>query len=812
MGMTTAPQRLDDEGTYTAQAYALGAFGELAHYTYWYDHPPLGWIQIAGWTWATGAFDRYATAVSAGREAMLLAYVVSAILLWWLARRVGLSRVGAAAAALIFGLSPLALMFHRTAYLDNIATPWMLAAFLLAQVRHRQLLAFGASGVCMAIAVLSKETYVLVVPALAWMLWRNAHPELRRYSLSVAGSLFCLTGLSYGLFALVKGELLPGDDHVSLWDAIAFQLFGREVSSVFESGSQARRVITIWWSLDPVLCVGSLVAAVACLFHRSLRPFAVLLLSLVMFMLRPGYLPIPYVIALLPVAALLVAGAVDVALRQRRSTMRGCALVMALVAAAIAAPLWSQQLRGLLITDADQPLRSAQQWIEQHVPRDRRIIVDDALWVDLVRAGFPRTNAVWFYKVDTDPAVSDLATDGWRDYDFIVVTKSVPESQDTGRHPQVDTALHNSRPIARFGRGDDAVEIRFIDPAGSAQALVRIRQDRAAAAAAGAAVAANPNLQLAAPAHGLLVGGLVDQRMVTILALLAQRHELSVAAFPATNGELPGSTRRNVVIDRLGGLPVALAGPAIEQVANRIRQQPAPYTTDDVIVSDGRLKITYPAPAPSGLLPLMPAPASAQAQAATGWIRLAHLAPDVAAVDVYLNGFAGNLPPLVVRNVGYGGVSPYQSVPIGTYTATAVRAGAGPDAPPILTTAARIEAGHAYTVAGLGAEDNLVGRVLNDDLTSPPAGTARVRLIQGSSQAPVVDVMTTHGQAIALDAGFATSTGYAILPAGRWTLQCSLAGGKHNPSPAPCSCVRAVSAHCSCSTLPARTASMSARL
>ena len=60
-GFGRAPQRVDDEGTYTAQAYAVEHFGELAHYTYWYDHPPLGWLQIAAWTSLTDAFDRYST-------------------------------------------------------------------------------------------------------------------------------------------------------------------------------------------------------------------------------------------------------------------------------------------------------------------------------------------------------------------------------------------------------------------------------------------------------------------------------------------------------------------------------------------------------------------------------------------------------------------------------------------------------------------------------------------------------------------------------------------------------------------------------
>ena len=68
------------------------------------------------------------------------------------------------------------------------------------------------------------------------------------------------------------------------------------------------RTLAMWWQLDPVFIVAGLAAAVLGLFIRKLRPYAVLLLVLVAVMLRPGgYLPVPYVIMLVPFAALLVA-------------------------------------------------------------------------------------------------------------------------------------------------------------------------------------------------------------------------------------------------------------------------------------------------------------------------------------------------------------------------------------------------------------------------------------------------------------------------------------------------------------------------
>jgi hypothetical protein len=114
-GMARAPQRVDDEGTYVAQAWTVQHWRTLGHYTYWYDHPPLGWLLLAAWTTTTGAFARAATAVAAGREFILVVHLVSAGLLYGLARRLRLRRPAAAGAVLAFSLSPLALAVHRPA-------------------------------------------------------------------------------------------------------------------------------------------------------------------------------------------------------------------------------------------------------------------------------------------------------------------------------------------------------------------------------------------------------------------------------------------------------------------------------------------------------------------------------------------------------------------------------------------------------------------------------------------------------------------------------------------------------------------------
>lgn len=613
IGFAGSPQRIDDEGTYVAQAWAVENLGQLGHYTYWYDHPPLGWIQIASWTWATDAFARYGEAVLAGREAMVVAHVISVALLWMLARRLRLGRPAAAAALLIYALSPLAVQFTRTVYLDNVATPWALAAFALALSRTRQLLAFAASAAFLAIAVLTKETYLLLAPFLAWQMWRTAQPTTRRYTLSVATAVFSLIGVAYVAFALVKGELVPGSDRVSLWEGITFQLFDRAGSgSVLDSTSQAGRSVSTWLTLDPVLAVASIVAAVVALAIPALRPYAVLQLFLTAVLFKPGYLPVPQVIVMIPFAALLVAGVLDAALRQWRRgpeasttsrvagrTAATAGLVGALAFVVAAVPLWSVQLRGLFLADLDAPMTQAQAWVTDNVDRDQRLLIDDVFWVDFVEAGFPRQNTVWYYKADTDPAVSRLAPNGWRDYDYVVVTQALRRTVYSV--PTVDDAVANGTRVAVFGSGENEVEIYRVEAQGADAYATQADADRTARIAAGRELLTNPNLDLSDDAATALRDGQVDSRIVTLLALLAGNHQLSVTGFPTVFGEQGQIPARTVSIGSVDGQPVdGQAGRALE---TEIKDQVRTFEPEEVDLQGGDLIARYGLADDVGLLP-----------------------------------------------------------------------------------------------------------------------------------------------------------------------------------------------------------------
>jgi Domain of unknown function (DUF4397) len=175
-----------------------------------------------------------------------------------------------------------------------------------------------------------------------------------------------------------------------------------------------------------------------------------------------------------------------------------------------------------------------------------------------------------------------------------------------------------------------------------------------------------------------------------------------------------------------------------------------------------------------GLSTVNAAPAAA---AGVGYVRLAHLSPDTPEVDVYLSSVSASVAPKKFPGVGYGVVSDYLTLPAGTYAVAMRGAGASESSAPVLSTQVTIDAGKAYTVAGVGKHADLGLRVIEDDLSPPDSGKAKVRIVQASLQAPVLNVSVASGSTIADGVQFATTTGYREVNQGSWTVNLQQAGG-----------------------------------
>lgn len=473
----------DDEGTYVAQAWAILYRGQLAHYTYWYDHPPLGWVQIAAYAGLTDGYHRAATAVTVGREFMVLVHLMSCALMYVLARRLQFSRVAGVAAVLLFTFSPVALYYHRMVFLDNIAIMWTLAALVFAASPKRSLAAAFGSAICLATAVLSKETALAMLPMVAWVLFRNQPKHGRSWGMTLFGVTFFGLTLFYPLYAILKNELLEGPGHVSLVWAIKWQLFERQgTGSVFDSSSVSYQTIHWWLQTDPWLLIAGTTAVIPALFVRRLWPLAFGMVLQVVMLLRSGYLPQPYVIALMPLAALLLAGIGDMLFKARpwqplaswpdkflaqvrhgfRWSVARAGVVLVLAAAAVfgvlGSPTWASQDHRSDSYNPSAYSRQSVDWVKAHVGRDAVIVTDDNIWADLVMQGY--TRPVWLYKVDLDPAIKATLPHGWRDVKYLVLPdlsesllKSLPIVWDAIQHSQV---------VAVFGSGDARMIVRIV--------------------------------------------------------------------------------------------------------------------------------------------------------------------------------------------------------------------------------------------------------------------------------------------------------------------------------------------------------------
>jgi hypothetical protein len=169
------------------------------------------------------------------------------------------------------------------------------------------------------------------------------------------------------------------------------------------------------------------------------------------------------------------------------------------------------------------------------------------------------------------------------------------------------------------------------------------------------------------------------------------------------------------------------------------------------------------------LTPMLATPANAEA--AVGYVRLAHLSPDTPKVDVYLAKVGdATFKEQKFEHVGYGVVSNYLPLPTGTYAVSMRTEGAPASSPPVLTTQVTVQAGEAYTVAGVGKFAGLGLKVLTDDLTRPVGGKAKVRIIQASVGTPVLDVSLANGTPIAKAVSFASTTDYQLVTPGNWVL------------------------------------------
>jgi endo-1,4-beta-D-glucanase Y/4-amino-4-deoxy-L-arabinose transferase-like glycosyltransferase len=500
----------DDEGILAAHAWAVLREQQLSPYTYVYDNPPAGPLLVAGWALITGGLDSFGGAIDSGRVLMLVLHLAMIALLYHLVRKLGGGVMVAALAAFIFSVSPLAIFYQRLLLLDTIMLFWLLLSLNLLLDGWGRLSRLVLSGACYGIALLTRETAILFLPAMLFLAvqqrWRH------QGQFAVAGWLVpAAVVLSwYPLYAVFKGELLPNEPvsfiadegyaagGVSLAQALWWQM-ARGGGGPFNLDNQFWTLLRgDWLPRDPILLLGG-AAAVALNIVRGVgwgrvrdrRALAAALLGLLplLYLARGGRVLTSEIVLAIPFLALNLAIFIGPLLR--RVPAIATPVLAPGLAVLLAVGYWTTgALPPLFQARPDEAGREALAWIERHLPAESRVITRDDLWTDLrERSGGRQSfiNAHSHWKVAGDPEVrTGVFGDDWRTVDYLIMQPDLGQEFAASGNTVALNALQNAHLVKRWeaASGDaglhprQIVELWKVDRPGSTEASLLAGSDR----------------------------------------------------------------------------------------------------------------------------------------------------------------------------------------------------------------------------------------------------------------------------------------------------------------------------------------------
>lgn len=499
------PYYEDDEGTYLSQAWAIIHLGRLGYYTYWYDHAPLGWVQIALWAIITGGFHTFGIAMNSGRILMLLFQLGSTFILYRISRIISASTTIAVVTALLFALSPYGLYFHRRILLDNIMTFWMLLSILPLISQHLSLKNVWFSAIALAVSILSKEVTVFIVPILAYLVWIRID-KLHRLIALVGWLTLVLAILSgYPLLAMVKGELFPtgtflggSNPHVSLINSVLYQGSRVHDGGIFNPNSLTRLKINSWVQDDFILTViGSGCSVISVLFifirtkkHKLVGIMGAVTLSIWAFILRGGVVLDFYFIPLIPLLALNIGLVIGLVIKYGANLLHKVSGINPMVFSVVERCLIISCLIYGFVTylnpgtgigfgssnlgdknntlvywtskQADTHTEAVDWVINHHIPKTSYIVIDQSMWPDLYHNGYIFSHYYW--KVILDPAIGGkIFHNNWKSINYIITTPQMMDDIRIANMVILKIALQHSVPIASFKVDKYVVEIRKVN-------------------------------------------------------------------------------------------------------------------------------------------------------------------------------------------------------------------------------------------------------------------------------------------------------------------------------------------------------------
>ena len=220
-------------------------------------------------------------------------------------------------------------------------------------------------------------------------------------------------------------------------------------------------------------------------------------------------------------------------------------------------------------------------WVATQVKSTALMSCDPSMCRVLKSHGIPARQLLVMKPGMTNPLESD-----------IVVATPVIQGQIGARLSAYAPGL-----LARFGSGDEQIEVRTIAPHGPAAFMSEVRADRAARKMSGGELALNPRIVASPVARRELAAGDVDSRLMTLITGLAASRPVDIVAFGEGGPDPAAAPFRSA----------ELAETNMHVMLVTVRQQQSPFRATHIAsvrLRSGQsvLRVDFSAPSPFGLL------------------------------------------------------------------------------------------------------------------------------------------------------------------------------------------------------------------
>ena len=469
--MFNYPYYENDEGVYISQAWSIINQGELAPYTYWYDHAPAGWIFLSFWFRAVGSFFAFGSSVDTGRVFILILHVISTALVFLISKKITRNVWGGVIATIIFSLSPVGIYFQRRVLLDNIMVFWTLISLWYLVKPKIKLMDVMLNAVFLGIAALTKEVAIFFIPGILYLIWKRLAPNQKRFGLFSWVILFgSIIGI-YIVYAILKGELFVSENRVSLLGTLKQQAARTGGKIFWDYNSVFLLTIRDWIKRDVLMTFLAFFVPVVSLVIGQIRKniyavsFSLMLLGYIFFLIRGGVVLDFYILPIIPFVGILSAYLISeivnyITFLSLDSTFNktfvssyfwfsrvflyfGISVILIVVNVVLLAD------RRAYTVDENLPQREIVKWIKSNLSTQAVISVDNSIWVDLrdgKTTNEPRfKNTEWSWKIEKDAAVykSKLNND-WQNINYIGVSHEMYRQIRLGLSTIQRQAVENS--------------------------------------------------------------------------------------------------------------------------------------------------------------------------------------------------------------------------------------------------------------------------------------------------------------------------------------------------------------------------------